>query len=416
LGKVSRVMYEGTVLGELHEVEEVYERNERGESRIECTNGVQTVIDGDARGGFEVDINPKLEEDQRKKLKALLEHFSSQFALSSADLGHTSVGECELQLIEGARPVNRSPYRTSHSEKQVIRLQVEEMLANGIIRSSRSGWSSGVVLVKKKNGEYRFCVDYRGLNKMLSDDSYPLPVIDDLLSYLEGSKYFSSLDLFSGYWQLPMAEESIHLTAFCTNEGLYEFLRLPFGVKTAPKLFQRSLDLVLAGLKWSECILYLDDVLVMASSFKAHLQRLRHVLERFQEAGLTLNPKKCSFGYTEVPILGHVVSAEGISPNRDKIKAVLEFTTPTSLKQVRSFIGMAGFYRKFVKDFAGITRPLTALSRKGVKFSWGVEQEQAFRTLQRKLVEAPVLRHFSPENATELHTDASNHGIGGVLN
>lgn len=227
-------------------------------------------------GTNKLNVNPDLDGQDRAKLTSLLDEYADLFAWSLSQVGRTTVGECELELLDRT-PVHRPPYRVSHTEKEEIGRQVAEMLQHGVIKRCKSPYSSPVVLVRKKTGGWRFAVDYRGVNKVIKMDSYPLPVIDDVLSYLNGATFFTSLDLFSGFWQIPMAENSKDVTAFITPEGLFSFEVLPFGLGVSPRVFQRSMDRVLAGLKWSSCLVYLDDILVMGGTFDVHLARLREV-------------------------------------------------------------------------------------------------------------------------------------------
>lgn len=244
---------------------------------------------------------------------------------------------------------------------------------------------------------------------------YPLPRIDDSLDRLRRAKYFSSLDLKSGYWQIEVDERDREKTAFVTPDGLYEFRVLPFGLCSAPATFQRMMDTVLAGLKWQSCLVYLDDVVVFSATFDDHLKRLRQVLDAIRSANLTLKPQKCHFGYKELMFLGHVVSAEGVSPDPAKTAAVATFPTPTDKKGVRRFLGLCAYYRRFIENFSKIAEPLTRLTREDVSFVWASEQETAFTELRQRLVSAPVLAHFDEEADTEVHTDASNVGLGAVL-
>lgn len=269
------------------------------------------------------------------------------------------------------------------------------MLEDDIIQPSSSPWSSPVVVVRKKDGTLRFCVDYRKLNSVTKKDTYPLPRIDDSLDRLRRAKYFSSIDLRSGYWQIEVDERDREKTAFVTPDGLYEFKVLPFGLCSAPATFQRMMDTVLTGLKWQTCLVYLDDVVVFSETFEQHLQRLKKVLEAVQSASLSLKPEKCHFGFTELKFLGHVVSADGVRPDPEKTAAVASYPAPRDKKGVRRFLGLCAYYRRFISNFSRIAEPLTRLTREDVPFLWTEEQEEAFRELRHRVQSPPVLTNFN---------------------
>jgi hypothetical protein len=226
---------------------------------------------------------------------------------------------------ESAHPISCVPYRVSAPERRIIMEKIAEMLRQGIIRPSVSPWASPVVLVKKKSGDYRFCIDYRRLNAVTKRDVYPLPRMDDVFDRISGEKFFSSLDLMSGYWQVPAAEADRSKTAFITPDGLYEFLRLPFGLNNTPSTFQRLMDIVLTRLKWQMCLVYLDDVLVFGKTFEEHQKKLKCVLIALEKAGLTLNVSKCIFATNRIFHLGHIIDENGIRPDPEKISALVNF-------------------------------------------------------------------------------------------
>ncbi|UYV76014.1 hypothetical protein LAZ67_13002151 [Cordylochernes scorpioides] len=314
-----------------------------------------------------------------------------------------------------SRPIKQRPYRVSPVERRAIQSEVDKMIKMGIVQPSESPWSSPVVLVKKKDGSWRFCVDYRKLNKVTKKDVYPLPRNDDVLDSLTGAKFFSSMDLRTGYWQIEIDEEDREKTAFITPDGLYEFRVMPFGLCNAPATFERMMDKLLAGLKWTICLCYLDDIIVYATSFKEHIERLGKVLRCIQQAGLCINHEKCRFGSREIKVLGHLVTESGIRPDPDKIEAITNFPTPKTTTEVRSFMGLCSYYRRFVKDFANKAKPLHDLLRNNVKFFWSNEQEQSFQILKSALTTDPVLGHFKEDAETLVHTDASGYGVGAVL-
>jgi hypothetical protein len=253
------------------------------------------------------------------------------------------------------------------------------------------------------------------LNSITTKDVYPLPRIDDALSRLEGSRYFSILDMQAGYWQVEVDEQDRAKTAFITADGLYEFRVMRFGLTNAPATFQRMMDVVLAGLKWNTCLVYLDDIVVFAPTVSQHLERLETVLQRIDKAGLKLKLSKCSFLEQSLKVLGYIVNSEGLSPDPAKIAAVHDFPTPRTVKEVQGFLGLCSYYRKFVPGFAVLARALSNLTKKAQRFVWGEEQQRSFETLKTLLTTPPILAHPRYELPMEVHCDASQYGIGAVL-
>ncbi|UYV70787.1 hypothetical protein LAZ67_8000616 [Cordylochernes scorpioides] len=356
-------------------------------------------------------INENLSPKEQKELKQVLERYGDLF---SSRLGRTNLAKHRIDT-EDAKPIKHKPYRVSAKERDIIKEQIDEMLTEGIIRPSSSPWSFPVILVKKRDGKYRFCVDYRKLNNVTVKDVYPIPRIDEVMDTLQGSTHFSAIDLRSGYWQVEVEERDKEKTAFTTAHGLYEFNVMPFGLCNAPATFERNMENMLGNLRWQICLCYLDDVIIYSPDFPTHLKRLEAVFRCFRESNLRLNDKKCGFAFEELEILGYITSKHGIKPAEHNIKAVRNFPRPKKVKEVQSFLGMCSYYRKFIKDFSKIADPLTNLIKKSVSFTWTERQEEAFQTLKTALLSPPILGHFNPNAPTYVHTDASNIGIGATL-
>ncbi|XP_076851923.1 heat shock 70 kDa protein 12B [Brachyhypopomus gauderio] len=356
-----------------------------------------------------------LSASQGELLSELLNRYRGLFAVSERDCSRTGLASHAIDTGD-AKPVRLRPHRLPLTKRVAAERQIREMAAAGVIEPSNSSWSAPVVLAKKKDGSWRFCVDYRRLNAVTKLDSYPMPRVDDTLERLAGSDWFSSLDLRSGYWQVPLDESAKEKTAFSIGAGLWHFKVLPFGLCNAPATFERLMERVLSGVPSSKCVVYLDDVLVHATGFESALANLELVLGLVKEANLSLNPAKCNLLQRRINFLGHVVSGEGIATDPGKTAAVREWPTPRTVRQVRSFLGLASYYRRFVKGFADIAAPLHHLTRGGgTRFSWPDDAECAFRTLKQRLCSAPVLAYPSPTERFIVDTDASDHGLGAVL-
>lgn len=363
----------------------------------------------------DIDINPNLKPQQQQTVLELINMYRNCFARTMSELGCTNVTEMNIEL-DDTTPVVYRPYRLSHTERERVREMVKDLLDNDIAEESISSYASPIVLVKKKMGGYRLCVDFRALNRKTKKDHFPMPRIDDQLDMLNGNKYYTSLDLASGYYQIPIRDDCKHLTAFITPDGLYQFKKMPFGLVNSPAVFQRAINhQVLGNSRFDSALAYMDDILIPGRDFKEECERLEKTFKLLHKANLTLNVQKCNFFQEELEYLGYEIGEHGIRPGKEKTKAVDSFPTPRNVREVRQFIGLAGYFRKFIRNFASIARPLTDLTRKDKEWCWKSDQQDAFLKLKAALVERPVLGIYDPKYVTHLHTDASKYGFGGIL-
>ena len=358
-----------------------------------------------------------LNPEQQAKLKQLLIDSQNTFSRSSHDLGRTSLVEYKIDLMPGTRPIKQAPYRLPLAKRQEAENEIKLMAEKELIEPSTSPWSSPVIIIPKKTGGIRFCIDYRKLNKVTIQDSQALPRIDDSLDALGGAKWFSTLDLKSGFHQIGIREEDKPKTAFCIpGGGLWQFKVMPFGATTSPAVFERLMERVFAGLTYVTLLIYLDDIIIYGKTFEIHLENLKEVLRRLKEANLKLNAEKCLFFQTEVTFLGHLISEKGISTSPEKVKSVQEWPTPTNVSEVRSFVGLCSYLRRFIPGFSTICKPLHVLTEKGHNFEWTEQCQVAFNTLKAALTSAPVLA-FPQELGGEfiVDCDSSNVALGAVL-
>jgi hypothetical protein len=357
-----------------------------------------------------------LTAEESSIVKKLLNQHAAAFQKNSEDLGQLKPEFGEHVIPTGdAIPIKQAPRRTPLAFKGAEEEEIAKMLRMDVIRPSTSPWASPVVLVRKKDGSIRYCIDYTKLNRVVSTISYPLPRIDDCIDSLNGAISFSSMDLACGYWQIPVKESDKHKTAFTTKSGLFEFNKMPFGITNAPSSFERCMEMVLRNCQWKTCLVYLDDIIVFGKSFEEHVQRLGQVLDRLIHAGLKLKPSKCHFFKEQLVFLGHMITKNGVTTDPTKIEALSKWPRPKSLKDVRSFLGFCSYYRRYVQNFADISEPLASLTRKENKFEWTSKTESSFQALKEALISAPMLAYPKDEGIFILDTDGSNTGIGGVL-
>ena len=347
------------------------------------------------------------------KLMALLRKYRNVLAVQGDTLGRTEVVKHKIILEENAQPFFIPNYRLPISQRATVEEMIKDMKREGIVRPSKSPYNSPLLLVPKKDGSWRMVIDYRKLNKQTVPDRFPMPVINDVLAQLGGAKIFSSLDLMSGYWQIPLEEESKHLTAFSSHQEHLEFNVLPFGLTNAPLAFMRAMMQVLGDIK--NVLIYIDDIIVFNNDLDSHLQTLKEVLERLQYAGLKLKVKKCQFLSRELEYLGHKLNKDGLHMQEGKVKAIVEYPAPTTIKALRRFLGMIGYYRPFIQNFAKIAYPLTNLLKSETTFEWKEEQKEAFEKLKNCLTRDPILVYPDFKKDFYLACDASNTGLGAVL-
>ena len=353
-----------------------------------------------------------LSEAQSTFLSQFLDLNKDVFATSSADLGCCTT-VTHIIRTGTAKPVMVAVKRMAQTEIAACRQHIESMLHDGIIQPSSSAWRSLPVIVPKKDGSSRFCINYRPLNAVTETDAYSFPNISEVIDQLGVSRVFSLVDCRAGYWQIPMDPESQAKTAFWGPDGLYEFLRMPFGLSTALVTYQRGMDQAIRGLPFARA--YMDDVLVHSSSFAEHLSHLQTVFDRLRACNIKLHPGKCNFLLPRLPVLGHIITAEGVEPNPDKVSAILGLQPPTTVSLVRTFLGMTGFYRHYIKGFGRIATPLTMLLHNDQPWVWGPEQQLAFDTLRTALVTSPCLRRPDFSQPFILSTDWQPLAVGAVL-
>ncbi|UYV85025.1 hypothetical protein LAZ67_X004328 [Cordylochernes scorpioides] len=354
-----------------------------------------------------------LEEIREHELKELLEHNRNVFSQHAIDLGKVAIQHKIITKSE--QPISLRPYRRPLKEYEEIAEQVKELLEHKLIRISDSPWAFPVVMVPKKDGNKRMCIDYRRLNEITLDDRQPLPHIQDMFDRLHGSRFFSTLDVAWGYWQIEMDPQSIQKTAFVTNDGHYEFLVMPFGLKNAASTFQRIIQHILGELLWKGTCSFQDDILVYTKTWQEHIELLSKVFDKLRQYNMKLKLSKCIFGRTEVKYLGHIISHNQLKPDPGKVKSIQDFPRPDTVKKVRQFMGLANYYRKFVKDFSKISFPLVRLTRKNQPFIWNEEIEESFAKLKMALSTKPVLAIYNPDYPSKVYTDASKYGIGAIL-
>ena len=392
----------GCVIGRSCMVEEA---KEIGEVRVKGEKSEREISPDDVHAPPE----------HKNRLVDIFKRHRDRVADTDCDLGRTPFRKAKIEMKENAPPyVSLKPYRTPLNQRRTIEESIEKMLKAKVIQKSNSPWSFPVVLAEKADGSKRFCCDFRQLNKLIKPISYPLPLIDDILALLSKAKYYSAIDLKSGYWQVELDEESKEKTAFVCHKGLYHWNVLPFGICTAPAIFSELMATVLEGFEHF-AIAYIDDILIFSESAEAHFSHIEKVLDRLREHNLKLKLPKCRFAQKETEYLGFTVSAEGVKPQEKKVEAIKSMARPTCVKEVRSLVGMCSYYRRFIPNFSKIVEPIVALTRKFARFKWSPECENAFEFLKASLSVVPLLAYPDLSKPYVLYTDASDTCIGACL-
>ncbi|GJY85059.1 putative reverse transcriptase domain-containing protein [Tanacetum coccineum] len=396
------------------------ESNNGRESRltiISCSKAQEYMAKGCQI--FLAQISAKKEEDKSegKRLKdvPIVRDFPEVFPEDLPGLPPARPVEFQIDLIPGAAPVARTPYRLAPSEMKELSEQLQELSDKGFIRPSSSPWGAPVLFVKKKDGSFRMCIDYRELNKLTVKNRYPLPRIDDLFDQLQGSSIYSKIDLRSGYHQLRVQEQDIPKTAFRTRYGHYEFQVMPFGLTNAPAVFMDLMNRVCKPYLDKFVIVFIDDILIYSKDKKEHEEHLKAILELLKKEKLYAKFSKCEFWIPKVQFLGHVIDSRGIHVDPAKIESIKDWASPKTPTEIRQFLGLAGYYRRFIEGFLKIAKSMTKLTQKGVKFDWGEKEENAFQLIKQKLCSTPILA--LPEGSKDfvVYCDASHKGLGAVL-
>ena len=442
------------IIGELCSAQIVREHDHRDRPQAEprvnqvVTAGCATLLSCSTMKAAEPDPAtvppPEMDDEERKKVllekvdfspleaegeavveqaKDLFTRYHDVFSLYETDLGKTNLIEHTIKL-EDSTPFKERFRRIPPHLLDEVKKEIKNMLKIGVIKPSESPWTNAVVLARKKEGELRMCIDFRKLNARTTKDAYAIPRIDEVMTNLAGSSWFSSLDLKSGFWQTPLAEESKPYTAFTVGPlGFFQFERMPFGLCNAPATFQRLMENALADLNLTWCIIYIDDVVVYAGSVQGLLQRLEGVFQKLREAGLKLKPSKCNFFARDLAYLGHTVSEKGIAPDPKKIQKILDWPIPTTPKEVKSFLGFAGYYRRFVKGFSKLATELSRFTKadfyskpnQDISMHWNDACQESFDSLKRATTTPPVLAFADYTKPFRLVTDACMDGLGAAL-
>lgn len=399
--RISKTILKVQALDEFH----IYQADkvEKDEKRLEKLRGI---------------VQKNVPSQYKQQLNELVERYADVFALPDDKMSVNNFYSQKIRMTDNS-PTYIKNYRTPHTQKEEIRRQVDKLRENELIEPCASNYNSPLILVPKKSTDgtqkWRMCLDYRAVNKKLVADKFPLPRIDDILDNLGRAVLFSVMDLYSGFHQIPLDEESRDITAFSTENGSYRWKVLPFGLNISPNSFMRMMHMAFTGISADKLFIYVDDIIVLGKSESDHLNNLEATLERCRKRNLKINPEKCKFFRTEVLFLGHLCTANGIKPDPSKFHSIKNYPTPTDGEAVRRFVAMANYYRKFIPDFSTISIPLNQLTKKNVIFKWTSEQEKSFRKIINILSNPIILAYPNYEQQFTLTVDASKQGCGAVL-
>ena len=361
--------------------------------------------------------NTNLSTEQKEKLYNFLGQNRDMFAKDISELGETGLHQHTI-ITKDETPISSAPYRLNPRMRKHVDQAIDEMLDNGIIEESNSPYHSPIVLVKKRGSEeFRFCVDFRLLNKNSVPNSFPIPTVAEVFEIIADSdaEIFSSLDLRSGFWQMPLDPATKHKSAFISHRGVHQFTRLPFGLSGSPKSFQSLMAKVLKDMNFRTALVYIDDVILFSKDFDQHLIHLTQLFANLRQANLKLHPSKCNFATNVVKYLGHIVSKDGIEVCPENTEKIRNFPRPKNAKQVKQFLGTANFYRRFIQGYSNIISPSNSLLKKNQKFCWTEKCQQAFEDIKIRLTSAPILSYPRFDQPFILTTDSSDFAIGYML-
>ena len=360
-------------------------------------------------------IDTGISQEGKAKFSKLFKEFSNVFLKNEWDISQCDVAAQNIQVEPGSRPIKLPNRRIPLHYKDDLQEKIDAFLEKKLITPCQSPYSAPAMLVPKKNGKLRLVLDYRQLKKQTIKSCWPIHSIEEIFDILEGSEYFTTMDMSWGFYQLPMEEGSQDFTAFSTPFGSFKWLRMPMGLTGSPKTFQSLMEQFLVGLAWKTTVPHLEDCIIFSSTAEEHIERIREVLERFRSANLKINPTKCELFGARVPFLGHIISKNGLEADPDKIAAVEKFPIPTNPTEVKSFLGLCSYYRRYVQNFAEIAQPLLKASEVTANFNWAPEAQDAFETLKSRLTTTPILAFPMMKEPFVLYTDASLTAMGAVL-